>query len=242
MGAKQGQGGGRREQHHVTLGQDGKVYVWGALALRKDDQLEVDFRWQALADEAKAMGKPEPPKSQPDETEIALHDPDGSAVPLAVAGLDRVAAVAVSRDCCYALKSDGTVWAWGLNDFCTLGNSQDDTALKKSPTPVQVANLTDGSYIAASGTFALAVRGTAGETFLKWYVQFSKLLKDRLDTINRVRAEAGMIAVPLAQLRASNLKMANLLIAVRKDKGIGQERVKGLASRLAQQAPRSTNI
>jgi len=60
-----------------------------------------------------------------------------------------------------ALKRDGTVWAWGLNNHGQLGNN----STTSSPTPVQVNNLTNVTAIAASrgGTHNLALQadGTA---------------------------------------------------------------------------------
>jgi len=50
-----------------------------------------------------------------------------------------------------AVKSDGTVWAWGHNNYGQLG---DGTATDRS-TPVQVAALTDIDGIAAGSSHSL---------------------------------------------------------------------------------------
>ncbi len=61
-----------------------------------------------------------------------------------------------------ALKSDGTVWAWGIN---TNGQLGDDTVTTRT-TPVQVQGLTDIVGIDAAGTHALALR--ADGAVLAW--------------------------------------------------------------------------
>lgn len=55
-----------------------------------------------------------------------------------------------------ALSSDGTVWAWGDNSEGQLGNNRSD--LQKSPTPVQVSDLTNVVAVAAGGAHSLALK------------------------------------------------------------------------------------
>ena len=70
--------------------------------------------------------------------------------------------VAASRYNSMALKSDNTVWAWGLNDKGQLGN--DDTLRLKSPIPVQVKDqsgtgfLSDVVAIAAGDSLGMALK------------------------------------------------------------------------------------
>jgi alpha-tubulin suppressor-like RCC1 family protein len=52
------------------------------------------------------------------------------------------------------LKEDGTVWAWGKNDFGQLGNG----SYNDSDLPVQVSNLTDVAAISANYDYNLALR------------------------------------------------------------------------------------
>jgi alpha-tubulin suppressor-like RCC1 family protein len=54
-----------------------------------------------------------------------------------------------------ALKSDGTVWAWGNNESGRLG----DGTTTQRITPVQVSGLTGVIAIVAGGTHSLALKG-----------------------------------------------------------------------------------
>ncbi len=76
-------------------------------------------------------------------------------IPVRVPNLDNVVAIAAGEEFSMALKSDGTVWAWGDNDSGQLG---DDTKVNKN-TPVQVKVLTNIKNIVAGGNHALAVDG-----------------------------------------------------------------------------------
>ena len=67
--------------------------------------------------------------------------------PVQVSGLTGVVAIAAGSSSSIALKNDGTVWAWGLNDDGQLG---DGTTTQRN-TPVQVIGLTD--IIAVAGGY-----------------------------------------------------------------------------------------
>jgi len=73
---------------------------------------------------------------------------DNSNVPVKVSGLTDVIDIAIGSDGhTMALKSDGTIWAWGSNTTGQLGNGTNDD----SNVPVQVSGLTDVIDIAAGG-------------------------------------------------------------------------------------------
>ena len=78
-----------------------------------------------------------------------------SALNGGVSGLAfNVAQVSAGNDHGLALRSDGTVWAWGDNRIGELGNG----TLASSSTPVQVTGLTGVVQVAAGGGHSLALR------------------------------------------------------------------------------------
>jgi alpha-tubulin suppressor-like RCC1 family protein len=74
--------------------------------------------------------------------------------PIQVSNLSGVVAIAVGQFYCLALKSDGTVWAWGYNADGELGNG----TTTNSDTPVQVENLANVAAIAAGTYHNLALK------------------------------------------------------------------------------------
>jgi len=81
---------------------------------------------------------------------------DRSSTPGRVAGLNGVGAIAGSGSDGYALRSDGTVWAWGYNDLGQLGN---DSTIDSS-IPVQVSGLSGVAAVAGGGQAGYALLGT----------------------------------------------------------------------------------
>lgn len=87
------------------------------------------------------------------------HNPHGSLysppenIPVQVNGLSNVVGVAKSADHSLALKSDGTVWAWGSNNVGQLGDGTTTNRL----VPVQVNGLVDATKIAVGDIHSLAI-------------------------------------------------------------------------------------
>jgi alpha-tubulin suppressor-like RCC1 family protein len=73
-----------------------------------------------------------------------------SDVPVAVAGLSGVTSIASGYGTVYALKSDGTVWAWGSNRKGVLGTG---SASAYSTTPVQISGLHEVVAVGGSPSF-----------------------------------------------------------------------------------------
>jgi alpha-tubulin suppressor-like RCC1 family protein len=82
-----------------------------------------------------------------------------SPVPVQVSGLTGVTAVAGRDDGAFALRNDGTVWAWGYNGAGQLGNGQPCDASCVSRVPVQVSGLTGVTAVAGGVNNGYAVRG-----------------------------------------------------------------------------------
>lgn len=81
------------------------------------------------------------------------HSTERALGPVQVKDLSGVIALAASRHS-LALKSDGTVWAWGKNDLGALGDGTNDHRY----APVQVSGLSGVIAIAAGYDFSLALK------------------------------------------------------------------------------------
>ena len=92
-----------------------------------------------------------------------LYDPQKeikSDVPIEVPGLEQIRKVAAGSDFFLALKKDGTVWSWGVNNYGVLGNQTGPgQTLRGTATPVRVSGLADIIDVEAGrGTTAFATR------------------------------------------------------------------------------------
>jgi hypothetical protein len=74
--------------------------------------------------------------------------------PVQINGLSSIIAIAIGNVTSLALKSDGTVWAWGLNNRGQLG----DGTTKSSTIPLSVSGLTGIKAIAVGLYFCLALK------------------------------------------------------------------------------------
>jgi alpha-tubulin suppressor-like RCC1 family protein len=79
-----------------------------------------------------------------------------STIPVQITELSEVIAIAAGGHFSLALKSDGTVWAWGHNSWGQLG----DGTVVDSSTPVQVNVPNSVKAVAAGYEHALALIGT----------------------------------------------------------------------------------
>ncbi len=81
---------------------------------------------------------------------------DAHTRPREVWWLTGVTAIAANANHCLAARSDGSVWAWGLNDAGQVGNGSSETV----PQPVQVARPGGSISLDAGPVHSLAITST----------------------------------------------------------------------------------
>ena len=97
---------------------------------------------------------------------LGLNDAVPRSSPIQVGTLTNWSKVAAGAECSYAVKTDGTLWSWGLNGAGQLG---DGTTTDKS-SPIQIGTLTDwtsvtGGSVSAGGSFHAAAIRTGGSLY-----------------------------------------------------------------------------
>jgi RHS repeat-associated protein len=117
-------------QHSLALKADGSVWAWG----------QNSYGQLGSNDGAASHSTP-----------VEVVGPAGSGF------LSNVVAIAAGLSMSVAVKADGTVWAWGDNEFGQFGNGTDYVVgpLRSSPTPVQT--LGPGGVGVLSGITQLAI-------------------------------------------------------------------------------------
>src|SRR6185369_1505395 len=124
---------------------------------------------------------------------IGSTSPATSNRPLKVASLSSVVAIAAGESHSMALKSDGTVWAWGWNPLGELGIGSTD--FDAHPTPVQVPGLSNVVRIFAGNSISYAMK--ADGSVWGWGVAFLGKLGD-----------AGNVGIIASPIEIPNLKGA----------------------------------
>jgi hypothetical protein len=124
-------------RHTLALKSDGTVWAWG-------DNSDGQLGDGTTTDQTSPVPVKDP------------NDPTGF--------LTGVTAIAAGESHTLALKSNGTVWAWGFNAYGQLGNG----SLSSTPTlqPVQVLDLNDAVAIAAGKIHSVVLRGNG--SVLAW--------------------------------------------------------------------------
>jgi alpha-tubulin suppressor-like RCC1 family protein len=93
-----------------------------------------------------------------------------SSTPLQVSAVSGAIRVVAGQNHSIALKSDGTVWAWGDNSVRQLGNG---TSGGSSDTPVQVSGITNAVAIATGATSDHSLALLADGSVVAWGQNFS---------------------------------------------------------------------
>jgi len=134
--------------HTVALRSDGSVWAWGYNAYGQlGDNSTIDKH-----------------------TPVQVKGVSGNG------WLSDVTAVAGGVSYAVALKSDGSVWAWGYNASGQLGDDSTDN----SSTPVQVLNLSDVVAISAGGSHTVALKSN-GSVWAWGYNAYGQLGDDSTD-------------------------------------------------------------
>jgi len=119
----------------------------------------------------------------------------GLSSPGQLVKLSNVVSVAGGERHSLALKSDGTVWAWGNDGWGQLGNGK----YARSLTPIQVPGLTNVKAVAAGSLHNLAVKsdGTVWAWGFNYFGQVGTGTTDRGNLLSpiRVKGLTGVIAV-----------------------------------------------
>ncbi|PHV09302.1 hypothetical protein CSQ96_02085 [Janthinobacterium sp. BJB412] len=100
--------------------------------------------------------------------------------------------IAVGEQHTVALRSDGSLWAWGRNSYGQLG---DGTQIDRA-TPVRIGTATDWTYVAAGQAHTLAISGKTGLLWA-WGRNFSGQLGDGT-TVSRLVPTKIILPAPAA--------------------------------------------
>ncbi len=98
-----------------------------------------------------------------DDGELGNGTTSATDVPVEVTGLTDMTAIAQTFGVfSLALRSDGTVWAWGANNYGQLGNGN----TTDNSAPVEVTGVSDATAVAGGGFFSMA--GLSDGTVEAW--------------------------------------------------------------------------
>ena len=166
--------GGIYDSHTVALKGDGTVWAWGSAMSGQlgDGTGSTSTTMPVLVHDfggatAVAAGARHTLALKSDGTVWGWGDNGGGQLgfteqfysqrnrPVQVPGVSGAAAIAAGGGHSLALKTDGTVWAWGANSSGQVGTG---SYTEKSPDAAQVAGLSNVRAVAAGPTYSLAVK------------------------------------------------------------------------------------
>jgi alpha-tubulin suppressor-like RCC1 family protein len=160
------------ESHSLALTADGSVWAWGwnrestlgvqsldvsltplrVPAITHATRIATGYRFNlALTSDGKVWAW-----GRNDEGQLGVNPQSAyqRLDPMTVDGLSGMTAVACGEEHSLALKSDGTVWAWGVNEYGQLG----DGTKNSHYTPAKVSGLTNVIDVAAGRFHSLALK------------------------------------------------------------------------------------
>lgn len=134
-----------------------------------------------------------------------------SATPVTVSNLSGVTQIAGGHQCGYALKSDGTVWAWGANDLGRLGDGTNPVpgpwvsgqATPAHSTPVQVAGLSGVRVTQVAGNRAGGVVLLSDGSVRAWGDNTAGAVGDGTTTSRSSATPVSNLAGGVAKIAAS---------------------------------------
>jgi alpha-tubulin suppressor-like RCC1 family protein len=129
-----------------------------------------------------------------------------TTVPVEVSALSRAMAIAAGGAHSLAVKSDGTVWAWGSNQYGQLGNGSNED----SSAPVQVPGLVNVIRVAGGDHYSLALKSDG--TVWAWGINREGELGNGTNTETNVpvwvSGLSGVIAISAAPAVGPNHSLA----------------------------------
>jgi alpha-tubulin suppressor-like RCC1 family protein len=163
--------GGARET--VVLKSDGTVWDWG-------------FNWFGHLGDGTVSTFTPPDFSNDKHIPIEVHGPGG------VGYLHSISAIMGGESHNMALKSDGTVWAWGMNGLNQIGDGTTNNAV----LPVQVSNLNSIVSLGGRGYHSLAIK--ADGTVWAWGFNGSGQLGNGTTSPSSVPVQVAGITGPVS--------------------------------------------
>ena len=108
--------------------------------------------------------------------------------PVQISNFTNVTAIACGGSHSLALKSDGTLWVWGHNDYGQLGNG----TTTDSNSPVQVSSLSDVSAVAGGAYHSIALKSDG--TVWAWGSNWNGQLGDGSNTYSQTPVQVSSLS------------------------------------------------
>jgi len=125
--------------------------------------------------------------------------------PVQIGALTTWKQVSMSGDFCVAVRTNGTIWAWGRNNS---GQLADGAGYSRS-SPTQIGSLTDWAYVAAGSTHCMAIK--TNRTLWAWG-QDSSVGKLGQNNVNISRSSPVQVGALTTWLKVSASQNNNLAI------------------------------